>query len=88
MTHHISPRLNINGTSLRDLIDPRIAASRYLQQAIDSLCNAMPNGRDYLGDIDACVADRVEMYRRIGLLAEMQDDLRDEGLVIQRQARN
>lgn len=85
MTTLITPQININGTSASDLIEPRIAAGRFLQQAIDAMRLAMPNGRDYPGDNDACVADRTEMYRRIGVLAEMQDDLRDEALDIKRQ---
>ena len=81
----ITPTLNINGSSASDLIEPRIAAGRFLQQAIDAMRLAMPNGRDYPGDNDACVADRNEMRSRIAVLAEMQDDLRDEALAIQRQ---
>jgi len=81
----ISPTLNINGSSANDLIEGRAIARRHLQQAIDALRAVMPNGRDYPGDNDLCVADRTEMYRRIGLLAEMQDDLFYEALAIKNQ---
>ena len=81
----IRPTLNINGSSADDLIESRVIARRHLQQAIDVLLSVMPNGRDYPGDNDACVADRTEMYRRIGLLAEMQDDLLQEAIAIKNQ---
>jgi hypothetical protein len=81
----IRPTLNSNGSSAYDLIENRAIARRHLQQAIDALRSVMPNGRDYPIDNDLCVADRAEMYRRIGLLAEMQDDLLYEAVAIKNQ---
>lgn len=84
-THRITPRLNLNGTGMDDLIDPRFKAMDHLMDAIDELRKATPNGRDYPGDAEACRADREEHYRRVATLTALREALFAEILHIQRQ---
>lgn len=81
----ITPQLNINGTSARDLIDPRIEADRLINEVIAALQKATPNGRDYPGNNTACVADRELHYDRIKALRSLQDALFQEALLIKNQ---
>lgn len=81
----ITPKLNINGTSARDLIDPRQQAWKAIDDAIDHLQQATPNGRDYPGNNTACVADRELHYDRIKALRDLQAVLLQEALLIQDQ---
>ena len=67
----ISPTLNINGSSADDLIQPRHDAYCALQDAIKALQRVTPNGRDYPGQPDQCDADRQTHYARIKVLHSM-----------------
>lgn len=42
----ITPKLNINGSSAQDLIEPRQRAWRQIDDLIDTLQQVTPNGRD------------------------------------------
>lgn len=81
----ITPKLNINGTSARDLIDPRQQAWKAIDDVVDILQQATPNGRDYPGNAVACVADRELHYDRIKALRDLQTVLLQEALLIQDQ---
>lgn len=81
----ITPRLNINGSSARDLIDPRQQAWKLIDDAVEALQQVTPNGRDYPGNNTACVADRELHYDRIKALRELQGWLLAEALAIQDQ---
>lgn len=83
----IRPVLNINGSSAFDLIDPRRAAMDHLLDAIDALKQATPNGRDYIGDNDRCLADRTTHFDRLAALHTLREELLDEALHIQQQER-
>lgn len=85
MTSLITPKININGSSADDLINPRIEADRLIGEVISALQQATPNGRDYPGDNKACVADRELHYERIKALRSLQDTLFQEALTIKRQ---
>lgn len=85
MTSLITPKININGSSADDLINPRIEADRLIGEVIAALQQATPNGRDYPGDNNACVADRELHYERIKALRSLQDTLFQEALTIKRQ---
>ena len=85
MTSLITPKININGSSAEDLINPRIEADRLIGEVISALQQATPNGRDYPGDNNACVADRELHYERIKALRSLQDTLFQEALTIKRQ---
>lgn len=81
----ISPTLNINGSSADDLIEPRIAAYDALQAAIKALQQVTPNGRDYPGDNDACVADRQAHYDRLAALQAIATEIVAEAVLIKEQ---
>ena len=81
----ITPQLNINGTSARDLIEPRLKADRLIAELVETLKQATPNGRDYPGNNTACVADRELHYDRIKALRALQDALFQEALLIKQQ---
>lgn len=81
----ITPTLNINGTSARDLIDPRQQAWKLLDDVVEALQQATPNGRDYPGDADRCSVDRGLHYDRIKLLRDLQGALLTEALAIKAQ---
>lgn len=81
----IRPTLNINGSSPDDLIQPRIAAYDALQAAIKALQQVTPNGRDYPGDNDRCVADREMHYDRLRQIKLIMAEIMVEALAIKEQ---
>ena len=81
----ITPKLNINGSSAQDLIDPRQQAWKLIDDVVEQLQRVTPNGRDYPGNDVACTADREEHYDRIAMLRELQDILLHEALAIKDQ---
>lgn len=81
----ITPKLNINGSSAQDLIDPRQQAWRLIDEVVEQLQRATPNGRDYPGNDVACTADREEHYDRIAKLRNLQHMLLQEALAIKDQ---
>lgn len=83
----IRPVLNINGSSAFDLIDQRRNARDALLEAIDALKQLTPNGRDYPGQYDRCIADRDTHFDRLAALHTMREELLDEALHIQQQER-
>jgi len=81
----IRPIVNINGSSADDLIQPRIAAYDALRDAIKSLQQVTPNGRDYPGDSDRCVADREAHYARLKKLSVIAAEIIAEAVAIKEQ---
>ena len=81
----IRPTLNINGSSADDLIEPRRAAYDALQDAIKALQQVTPNGRDYPGDNDRCVADRQAHYDRLAALHAIAAEIVAEAVGIKEQ---
>ena len=81
----IRPIININGSSALDLIDQRRNAMDALLEAIDALKQCTPNGRDYPGHYDRCIADRETHFDRLSSLHAMREELLDEALHIQQQ---
>jgi hypothetical protein len=81
----IRPILNINGSSAFDLIDQRRNAMDALLEAIDALKHLTPNGRDYPGHYDRCIADRDIHFDRLAALHALREELLDEALHIQQQ---
>lgn len=81
----IRPTININGSSPEDLVEPRLAAFRHIGAAIEALKAATPNGRDYPGGIDRCVADREAHYARVEALRALQAALVSEAQAIRDQ---
>jgi hypothetical protein len=85
MSALIRPTININGTHPEELIRARLDASRSINIVIDWLTQATPNGRDYPGDNERCVADRETHYARIAALRDLQGELLEEALSIRDQ---
>ena len=81
----IKPIININGSSAFDLIDQRRNAMDALLEAIDALKQLTPNGRDYPGHYDRCIADRETHFDRLSALHAMREELLDEALHTQQQ---
>ena len=81
----IRPILNINGSSAFDLIDQRRHAMDALLEAIEALKHLTPNGRDYPGHYDRCIADRDTHFDRLAALHTLREELLDEALHIQQQ---
>lgn len=81
----ILPTLNINGSSADDLIQPRRDAYDALQAAIKALQRVTPNGRDYPGDNDACVADRDKHYARLKKINALRAEIMSEAIYIKEQ---
>lgn len=81
----ITPTINPNGSSIDDLIAPRVDAVLYLKSAIEALRQVWPNGRDYPGDADSCTADRDEHYSRIEVLRTMLEQIANEAVYIKEQ---
>jgi hypothetical protein len=81
----IRPTLNLNGSSAFDLIDPRRTAMGLIDEVIDALKQATPNGRDYIGDNERCTADRTIHFDRLAALHTLREELLDEALYIQKQ---
>ena len=83
----ITPILNINGSSPKDLIEPRMEARDFIRSAIEAMLKATPNGRDYPGDNMACVTDRITHYDRIETLSRIGYELMQEAVAIQEQTK-
>jgi hypothetical protein len=83
----IRPTLNINGTSADDLIQQRRDAYVALHEAIQTLQQATPHGRDYPGQPDQCAADRAAHYARIKVLYTMAGELVAEAHAIKEQGK-
>ena len=81
----ILPTLNSNGSSAHDLIQPRREAYDLLQAAIKALQQVTPNGRDYPGDNDQCVADRQAHYDRLAALQAIATEIVAEAVLIKEQ---
>lgn len=81
----IQPVININGTSKDDLVQPRLAALDHINDVIEELKKFTPNGRDYPGDIDRCMADRQLHYDRIATLRTLYNHLYEEAITIKGQ---
>lgn len=83
----IRPVLNINGTGALDLINPRRDAMALINEVIEALKQVTPNGRDYIGDNDRCLADRTTHFDRLAALHTLREELLDEALHIKQQER-
>jgi hypothetical protein len=81
----ITPTININGSSIHDLVDPRLKAMGHLTDAIEALQRATPNGRDYPGNTTACIADRDIHYDRLAKLRALREELMAEAVYIKEQ---
>jgi len=81
----ITPTLNLNGSGVRDLIDPRLAAYDLLDAAMLELQKVTPHGRDYLGDTDLWAKDLEAHFGRMNQIRIVMIDLMAEAATIQEQ---
>ena len=84
MTPLLTPTVNLNGTSRRDLVHQRLVASSALDGVIDVMRSMAPHGRDYPAGPDALNADRDIHWTRMAALAALRDALIQEGLALMR----
>lgn len=86
MTHLITPRLNINGTSAVDLIDPRRKAIDLIGELVETLKQVTPNGRDYPAEHATRLSgDRATHFDRLSALRDLQAALLQEAVQIMQQ---
>ena len=70
------PTVHLNGSSGEVLLDQYSAAAESVRQAIDKLCEAGPNARDYyVQGPDAALAAQREHESRLAALKRVRDDL-------------
>jgi hypothetical protein len=81
----IKPKLNLNGSSANDLIEPRLIAMNHLMDAIEALRHVTPNGRDYPADRERCAHDRDLHFIRIEKIKALRSELINETLAIRDQ---
>jgi len=81
----IKPTININGSDRDYLVNHRMYAMDHIDETIESLKLVTPNGRDYPGDNDRCLADRQLHYERIAKLRAIYEELYAEALAIKAQ---
>lgn len=81
----ITPTININGSSIDDLVKPRLNAMDHLMDAIEALKQVAPNGRDYIGNNIACVVDREEHFDRLAKLRALREEIMSEAVYIKEQ---
>lgn len=80
------PTVHLNGTDKQSLLDQITDASSALDEAMDNLHNAWPNGRDYYvqGD-NAYHTARSEWQARMNILGTMKDELNTIALDVSNQ---
>lgn len=70
------PLSHLNGSGVKNLMEPLIKAIRALDQAQDALAEATPHGRDYyIGPPDAYQRARDEHQDRRRVLEQVKEEL-------------
>jgi len=70
------PTVHMNGTAGEDLLDQYAGAVETLREAIDAVCDAGPNARDYyVQGADAALAAQREHETRVAAIKRVRDDL-------------
>ena len=70
------PTIHLNGTSGEDLLDQYASAVEAVREAIDAVCDAGPNARDYyVQGPDAALAAQREHEARVASIKRVRDDL-------------
>jgi hypothetical protein len=81
----ITPTINFNGSSVANLINPRLTAMDHLMDAIEALKQVTPNGRDYPSDIWGCIDDREAHFERLAKLRALREEIMNEVVYIKEQ---
>lgn len=82
MTDIIQPIINNNGTSRQSMVDYRIAIADALRDTMVAMQEIKPNGRDYIGHLDAYTRDREIYAARYRALDAIYNDVMEEALHI------
>jgi hypothetical protein len=70
------PTIHLNGTSRQELIDQLSDAAHALEQAIEQVCKAAPNSRDYYPQGNAAFGPAQDQhYDRIDRIRKVRDEL-------------
>lgn len=82
MADLMKPILNLNGTSAQALVDARIEARAACQGLMKAIAETAPNGRDYIGNLEAYERD-LDIYRaRFAAIDKLYNALEDEAMLI------
>jgi predicted ABC-class ATPase len=80
----IAPTVNLNGTSMNDLLDQRSDALKLIRQLQRLLANMYPHGRDYFNA--AIYKKAVERHRdQLAVLDSLRKEIEEEQLLISNQ---
>ncbi len=74
----IFPTVHRNGTSQQELLDGLAQVCSDLNTAIESLCKACPNGRDYYVGPNSLSAATAQYRARLDALVGMRMDIEKE----------
>lgn len=70
------PTVHLNGTTGEVLVDQYTVAAQAVQKAIDAVCDAGPNSRDYyVQGPDASLAAQREHEARVAALKRVRDEM-------------
>ena len=70
------PTVHLNGTAGEVLLDQYVAAADAVSKAIDAVCDAGPNARDYyVQSHDASLTAQREHEARVAALKRVRDEL-------------
>jgi hypothetical protein len=88
MTTLATPTVHLNGTSKESLLEALSNARHAVNEAIGSLANTAPNGRDYyVQGVNALHHAEVEYQARVQALLNVYDELGEIALAIDAQRR-
>ena len=74
----ITPTIHLNGTSARDLAEVYSNAARAVDEAIDAIAQASPNGRDYYPQGPDAMAKAVDEHSaRLEALRQIRTELEE-----------
>lgn len=80
------PKVNINGSSARELVNDRLEVLRLLDQTAVALAKIAPHGRDYqLNDLQDYGNDRITHSLRAKAIGDLYKAIEVEALYIQNQ---
>jgi hypothetical protein len=79
MTMATFPSIHLNGSSVESLCEQTRAAVRAVSKALDALCEAAPNGRDYYPQGDSAFESaRSEHQGRLQRLEDVKMELMEQ----------
>lgn len=78
----ILPVVHLNGTSREALVEQRTDVARKLREALEAMCQACPNGRDYYPDPGRLQKAQVQHERRVGIVRGLLEEVMAEAEAI------